>query len=69
MVADSLVRKSVRSRLLYLSEDGYDQSFTALRALSRNRVIHAMGSVSLVAQCAREQGGTWSGTVRNLRGG
>ena len=69
VVADSLVRKSVRSRLLYLSEAGYDQSFTALRALSRNRVIHAMGSVSLVAQCAREQGGTWSGTVRNLRGG
>lgn len=69
VVADSLARKQARRGVLYLSEDGYDQPFTALRALSRNRVIHAMGGITLVAQCAREQGGTWSGTVKNLRGG
>lgn len=69
VVADSLTRKQERRNLLYLSEDGFDQPFSALRALSRNRVIHAMGDVTLVAQCGLEQGGTWSGTVKNLRSG
>lgn len=69
VVADSLARKAERKNLLYLSENGFDQSFSALRALSRNRVIHAMGDVTLVAQCSLEQGGTWSGTTKNLRSG
>lgn len=69
VVADSLARKRERKGLLYLSEEGFDQSFSALRALSRNRVIHAMGKLTFVAQCAREHGGTWSGTVKNLRSG
>lgn len=69
VVADSLARKRERKNLLYLSEDGFDLSFSAMRALSRNRLIHSMGQITLVAQCAQEHGGTWSGTVKNLRGG
>ena len=39
------------------------------RALSRNRVIHALGLKTLVAQSSLKTGGTWDGTVRNLRFG
>ena len=38
-----------------------------MRALSRNRVIHALGEKTFVAQCSLEKGGTWSGTVQNLK--
>ena len=53
--------------MLYLSEDGYDQDFSAQRALSRNRVIHCLAERTLVAQCAMGKGGTWDGTTKNLR--
>lgn len=54
---------------LYLSEDGFDLPFSTPRALSRNRLIHAMGEKVLVAQVRNGIGGTWSGTVENLRQG
>ncbi len=69
VVADRLYRHPEQERVLYLSEDGYDRDFTAARALSRNRVIHALGEVTLVAQCTLKKGGTWDGTVKNLRSG
>ncbi len=69
VVADSLADKPVADQLLYISEDGFDLPFTPQRALSRNRLIHAMGMVTLVAQCGYQTGGTWSGTVKNLRFG
>jgi hypothetical protein len=53
--------------MLYVSEDCFDEPFSAQRALSRNRCIHAMGEKVLVAQCSYQQGGTWDGTVKNLR--
>ena len=37
--------------------------------MSRNRIIHALGDGTLVAQCRLEMGGTWSGTTQNLRRG
>ena len=55
--------------MLYLSESGYDEAFSAHRALSRNRVIHALGRMVFVAQATLEKGGTWDGTVKNLRHG
>ena len=55
--------------MLYLSEDGFDEEFSAQRALSRNRCIHALGRMVFVAQCDLQKGGTWSGTVKNLRFG
>lgn len=67
VVADALARWQPRNGVLYLSEEGYDLPFTAQRALSRNRVIHCLGSKTLVAQCALGAGGTWSGTTKNLR--
>lgn len=68
IVADSLNRVPPRN-LLYLSEDGFDEEFSAQRALSRNRCIHALGRMVFVAQSDLQKGGTWSGTVKNLRFG
>ena len=69
IVADSLAQKTLQERLLYISEDDFDEAFSAQRALSRNRVIHALGEKTFVAQSALQQGGTWDGTVKNLRFG
>lgn len=67
VVADQLSEKTPRDGVLYLSEEDYDAPFTALRALSRNRVIHCLGEAVFVAQSRLEHGGTWDGTVKNLR--
>ena len=68
VVADSLLQQKVRDRVLYLSEEDYDQAFSAQRALSRNRIIHTLAQMTFVAQCSYQTGGTWDGTVRNLQG-
>ena len=67
IVADSLEKHSPKEGTLYLSEEDFDEEFSAQRALSRNRCIHAMGEKVLVAQSSFRQGGTWDGTVKNLR--
>ncbi len=69
VVADGLTDKKEEEHMLYLSEDSFDLPFSAPRALSRNRVIHALGEKVFVAQCGYQVGGTWSGTVKNLRFG
>lgn len=69
VVADELTRHPQRKNMLYISEDGFAEPFSAQRALSRNRVIHALGLKTLVAQSSMKTGGTWDGTVRNLRFG
>lgn len=69
VVADELERHMPRKNMLYISEDGFDLPFSAQRALSRNRVIHCMGLRTFVAQAGYQQGGTWDGTVKNLRFG
>ena len=69
VVADELYRQHGGENILYLSEDSFDSPFTAPRALSRNRVIHCLGSVTFVAQTDLGQGGTWDGTAKNLRRG
>ena len=69
IVADSLSELRARERVLYLSEDDFDTGFSAQRALSRNRCIHAMGQLTFVAQSDLGKGGTWNGTVKNLRHG
>lgn len=69
IVADSLAEQVVRRGVLYLSEDSCDLRFTSGRALSRNRFIHSMGQMTFVAQCSFRKGGTWDGTVKNLRNG
>ena len=67
VVADELETKPVQEKLLYLSEEDFDQPFSAQRALSRNRIIHSLAPKVFVAQCTLEHGGTWDGTTRNLR--
>lgn len=69
VVADELWKQPLRDNLLYLSEDGYGEAFSAQRALSRNRCIHALGTKTFVAQTSLKTGGTWDGTVKNLRFG
>lgn len=69
IVADELWKQEPEDRILYVSEDGFDEEFSAQRALSRNRCIHALGEKTLVAQCSYQKGGTWDGTVKNLRFG
>lgn len=68
VVADEL-RQHGRKNVLYLSEEDFDMPFSAQRAISRNRVIHALGQKTLVAQCSLGVGGTWDGAVKNLRYG
>ena len=67
VVADELWKQPLRENVLYLSEDDFEEGFSAQRALSRNRVIHALGIVTFVAQSSLHTGGTWDGTVKNLR--
>ena len=69
VVADELQKYPLQRNVLYLSEDSFDLPFVSYRALSRNRVIHALGYVTLIAQCDMGTGGTWDGTVKNLRHG
>jgi len=64
---ETLARLPLRERVLYCSEDGFDEGFSAQRALSRNRLIHAMGEKTFVARCTPHKGGTWHGTIENLR--
>ena len=69
IVADELWKHPDRENLLYASEEDYDSPFTAQRALSRNRCIHALGRMVFVAQSDLKKGGTWDGTAKNLRFG
>jgi len=69
IVADELAKHPIQERILYVSEDGFDEVFSAQRAISRNRCIHALGRMAFVAQVTLQKGGTWDGTVKNLRRG
>ncbi|MBE6924978.1 MAG: DNA-processing protein DprA [Ruminococcaceae bacterium] len=67
VVADKLEQCEPCENILYISEDVFDGAFSAQRALSRNRIIHCLGSRVFVAQCTHGHGGTWDGTTKNLR--
>lgn len=69
VVADELSAWRERENVLYLSEEDFDAPFSAQRALSRNRCIHALGAMTFAAQCSYQTGGTWDGSVKNLRFG
>ena len=69
IVADRLCDHVPAKNVLYLSEEGFDLEFSAQRALSRNRCIHALGQSTIAAQCSMQTGGTWDGSVKNLRFG
>ncbi len=69
IVPDQLSKQPERPNVLYLSEEDYDEPFSTHRALSRNRCIHTLGRIVFVAQADLGKGGTWDGTVKNLRCG
>lgn len=66
VVSDPLKNHPLQNNVLYIAEDGFDMAFTPYRALSRNRIIHALSEKTFVAQCTLEKGGTWDGTCKNL---
>ncbi len=70
-LADALAArvKTPPENALFCAELGWDIPFSAPRALSRNRLIHALPDRELVAQTDCGRGGTWAGTVENLRRG
>ena len=65
--ATELVYCPAREHVLYACEGGFELGFSAQRALARNRLIHAMGEKTLVAQTGYGKGGTWSGSMDNLQ--
>ena len=67
VVADPLEKHLPKENVLYVAEEAFDAPFSAARALNRNRVIHALGQMTFVAQCTLGKGGTWDGTTKNLR--
>lgn len=69
IVADRLQDKPLTENLLYLSLDDFSAGFSTQRALRRNHVIHTMADLSIAAQCTLGRGGTWDGTLTNLRNG
>lgn len=69
IVADELSRQPRKRNVLFLSEEDFDEPFSAQRALSRNRCIHALGRMVFVAQADLGKGGSWDGAVKNLRFG
>jgi predicted Rossmann fold nucleotide-binding protein DprA/Smf involved in DNA uptake len=69
ILADRLTDHVPGENTLFLSEEGFDLEFSAQRALSRNRCIHALGLSVIAAQCSLRVGGTWDGSVKNLRHG
>ena len=68
-VADQLVDHAPHPRILYLSEDGFDLPFSPARALHRNGLIHMQGDKVIAVQCTYGKGGTWEGSLDNLRHG
>ena len=69
VVADSLWKQQPAERTLFLSLDGFDEAFSVQRALHRNYVIHSIASLTIAAQCTLGKGGTWDGTLMNLKNG
>jgi DNA processing protein len=67
IVPDALSDYPLRENVLYLSADAFDAPFSSPRALYRNQLIHCMGQKVFVVQCSLGKGGTWSGTVNNLK--
>lgn len=67
--ADALLSHPAAKHVLYCTAGGYEYGFTSRRALARNGFIHMQGDRTLVAQCTPEMGGSWAGSVENLRHG
>lgn len=65
--ADRLMDHPQQANTVFCSEEGYDLAFSSPRAHSRNRLIHALAERTFVAQCTHGSGGTWTGTVENLK--
>lgn len=68
-VADRLINHEADPRILYISEADISLPFSPARALHRNPLIHMQGDKTLAAQCTYGKGGTWEGSLDNLKHG
>lgn len=75
-LADSLERRVkngfereyvLNGKMLLVSAGSPCAPFSAPRAMARNRLIHLFGEKTFVAQSDYEKGGTWAGSVDNLK--
>ncbi|CCF83385.1 Rossmann fold nucleotide-binding protein involved in DNA uptake-like protein (fragment) [Nitrolancea hollandica Lb] len=76
VLADSLARAITARRYRDHLRDGaltlaspFDPAagFNVGNAMSRNKIIYALGDWSLVTACVARSGGTWAGAVENLK--
>lgn len=56
-----------RDRLLLASCVCPEEGFRSGSAHLRNRYLHALGEITLVAQSGENSGGTWAGSMENLK--
>lgn len=56
-------------RMTLASPFGFQGPFCAAHAYARNKLIHALGIATVVADSQFERGGTWSGVVQSKRAG
>lgn len=69
MQSETLRKGLENGRLLLLSDAPPDEPFSAGKALSRNRVIYALGEAAFVVAAREGIGGSWHGATSCLKGG
>lgn len=78
VLAADLLRASVNrhnrtgiqsGHLVLISPFNPEAGFNAGNAMARNRFIYALADYALVVDSAQGEGGTWAGTIENLRHG
>ena len=56
----------LRERLVLISTELPDSSWSIGRAMGRNKYIHSLADAVIVPECSKESGGTWAGVQENL---
>ncbi|MDG4554994.1 MAG: DNA-processing protein DprA [Candidatus Competibacter sp.] len=78
VLADSLLRAAISARfrpsllngnLALISPFNPEAGFEVGNAMARNKYIYCLADAAIVIAADREQGGTWSGAVENLKHG
>ena len=56
----------LKERLVLISTELPDASWSIGRAMGRNKYIHSLADAVIVPECSKESGGTWAGVQENL---
>ena len=57
----------LEQRLILISTELPDASWSVGRAMGRNKYIHSMADAVIVPECSKASGGTWAGVIENLK--